>query len=310
MDSVSESQALPEMAERPARLAVAVIGAGRVGSVLGAALRRAGHHVVAVTAISQRSQDRAELMLPGVPITTPEAAAAAGDLLILAVPDDQLSGLVGGLAANGALRPGQLVAHTSGRHGLAILDPASSCSILPLALHPAMTFTGTPVDLERLDGACFGITAMPELVAVAQALVVEMGGEPVVIAERDRGLYHAALAHGANHLVTLVSQAVDLLRAAGAETPERLIAPLLSAALDNALRSGDRALTGPVARGDAETVAKHLAEISQAMPTATASYLALARASADRAMANGMLDATKAAKLLEVLATRPTGAAR
>lgn len=296
--------------ERPARLAVGVIGAGRVGSVLGAALRRAGHNVVAVTAISRASQDRAALLLPGVPITTAEEAAASSDLLLLAVPDDQLSGLVAGLATNGALHPGQLVAHTSGRHGLAILDVASSASILPLALHPAMTFTGTPIDLERLDGACFGITAMPELVAVAHALVVEMGGEPVTIAERDRGLYHAALAHGANHLVTLVSQAVDLLRAAGAETPERLIAPLLSAALDNALRSGDRALTGPVARGDAETVSAHLSAVGAALPSATASYLALARATADRAMVNGMLSAEKAAALLEVLATRPTGAAR
>lgn len=301
MDTTSDQQ-------RPARLAVAVIGAGRVGSVLGAALQRAGHHVVAVTAISQRSQERAAQLLPGVSITTPEAAAAASDLLVIAVPDDQLPGLVSGLASTGALRPGQLVAHTSGRHGLAVLDSASGCSILPLALHPAMTFTGTPVDLERLDGACFGVTAMPDLLPVAQALVVEMGGEPVTIAEKDRGLYHAALAHGANHLVTLVAQAVDLLRAAGAETPERLIAPLLSAALDNALRGGDRALTGPVARGDAETVSKHLSEINAVMPEATASYLALARATADRAMANGLLDPSKATALLEALATRPSGA--
>src|SRR6185312_6492052 len=101
---------------------------------------------------------------------------------------------------------------------------------------------------------------------IAQALVVEMGAEPVVVAEEARPLYHAALAHGANHLVTLVSQALDLLRAAGVEHPDRVLAPLLSAALDNALRSGDAALTGPVARGDAGTVAAHLEELDRVTP--------------------------------------------
>ena len=75
--------------------------------------------------------------------------------------------------------------------------------------------------------------------------------EPVWIDEADRALYHAALAHGANHLVTLVASSMDLLRAAGVENPQRLLGPLLSAALDNALRHGDAGLTGPVVRGEA-----------------------------------------------------------
>lgn len=297
-------------AERPGRLAIGVVGAGRVGAVIGAALQRAGHRIVGVTAISEISKARAASLLPGVPISTPESLARESELLVLAVPDDQLPGLIHGLVTAQALRHGQLVAHTSGRHGLGVLDPASEAYIHPLALHPVMTFTGTAIDLERLEGACFGITAMPEMLAVAQALVVEIGGEPVVIVEGARAAYHAALAHGANHLVTLVSQSVDLLGAAGVEAPQRLIAPLLSAALDNALRFGDRALTGPVARGDARTVERHLAAIVEHTPDATSSYVALARATADRALSNGMLDAAKAAELLDVLATRATGAPR
>ena len=104
-----------------------------------------------------------------------------------------------------------------------------------------MTFTGTSLDLVRLADCCFGISAPAPVLPIAQALVVEMGAEPVVVAEESRPLYHAALAHGANHLVTLVSQALDLLRTAGVDHPDRVLAPLLSAALDNALRSGDGA---------------------------------------------------------------------
>lgn len=294
---------------KPARLNVGVIGAGRVGSVLGAALARAGHHIIGVSAISEASLQRAADLLPDVPVLLPSEIAANANLLILAVPDDQLPGLITGLLATDSFLAGQLVAHTSGRHGVGVLDAASSANILPLAIHPAMTFTGTKIDLERLDGACFGVTSLPELLPVAQALVVEMGGEPITITEGARPLYHAALAHGANHLVTVVAQALDMLREAGAEHPERLIAPLLSAALDNALRAGDRALTGPVTRGDAMTVARHVAEISVHNPDALASYIALARATADRALTNGLLSADKAGPLLEVLATRPTGAA-
>ena len=86
----------------------------------------------------------------------------------------------------------------------------------------------------------------------------ERGAEPVVVAEEDRPLYHAALAHGAGHLVTLVTEALDLLTAARVEHPARVLGPLLSAALEGALRQGDAALTGPVARGDAGTVAAHV----------------------------------------------------
>lgn len=293
---------------RPALLALCVVSAGRVGAVLGAALQRAGHDVVAVAAVSAASRERAETLLPGVPIRPTDEVVGLASLLLLAVPDDVLPGLVEGLAATESFRPGQLVAHTSGRHGLAVLEPAVRAGVLPLALHPAMTFTGTSVDLERLAGASFGVTAPDLLRPVVEALAVEAGGEPVWVAEEARVGYHAALAHGANHLVTLVAQVVDLLRANGIESPERLVAPLLSAALDNALRFGDRGLTGPVARGDAATVADHVRVISAQAPDALASYLSLARATADRALANGRLSAAKAEALLEALAARPTGA--
>jgi len=289
----------------PAMLRVGVVGAGRVGSALAAALGRAGHEIVAVSAVSDTSVRRARRMLPGVAIRPPPEVVAAADLVLLTVPDDVLPGLVTGLAATGAALEGRLVAHASGRHGLAVLEPAVRAGALPLALHPVMTFTGRPDDIDRLAGISFGVTAPDSLRLAAEALVVEMGGEPVFIAEERRGLYHAALASAANHLVTLVVQAAGLLREAGVDEPARMLGPLLEAALDNALELGDAALTGPVARGDADTVASHVRALRAAAPEALPAYLALARLTADRALAAGTLSAPDAQRLLGVLGGAP-----
>ena len=198
----------------------------------------------------------------------PDEVAAQADLVLLAVPDDVLAGLVRGLAAPRSFRAGQIVVHTSGAHGVAVLAPAVEHGVLPLALHPVMTFTGRAEDVDRLPGASVGVTAGADEAGwpVGEALVVEMGADPVRVPEKVRPLYHAALTHGANHLVTLVPTASTLLGDAGVRPAERLVAPLLSAALDNALRHGDRALTGPVSRGDVGTVRTHLEVLTAADP--------------------------------------------
>jgi predicted short-subunit dehydrogenase-like oxidoreductase (DUF2520 family) len=291
--------------EHPARLRVGVVGAGRVGTALAVALGRAGHEIVAASAVSDASMNRAARNLPGAAIRQPPEVVAAADLVLLAVPDDVLPGLVAGLAATGAAFEGRLVAHVSGRHGLAVLDPAVRAGALPLALHPVMTFTGRPDDIDKLAGISFGVTAPDALRPVAEAPHHQKRGEPVFIADEQRDLYHAALASAANHLVTLVVQAADLLRDAGVAQPERMLGPLLSAALDNALRLGDAALTGPVARGDADTVASHVAALRADAPDALPAYLALARLTADRAVAAGTLTAPDAQRLLGVLGGAP-----
>jgi predicted short-subunit dehydrogenase-like oxidoreductase (DUF2520 family) len=302
---MSAMNARPE--QRPGRLGVGVIGAGRVGAVLGSALRAAGHAVVGASAVSRASLDRVDALLPGVPVLEIPQLVERAELVLISVPDDVLPELVAGLAATKAWQPGQLVVHTSGRFGWRVLEPAVSSGAIPLALHPAMTFTGTSLDLVRLTDCSFGVTAPTPVLPIAQALVVEMGAEPVVVAEEMRGLYHSALAHGSNHLVTLVAQSLDLLREAGVEAPGRLLGPLLSAALDNALRSGDAALTGPVARGDAGTVASHVRAIGLADQAAVGSanvletYRAMARATADRALASGRLRPDAAEALLDAL---------
>lgn len=287
----------------PARLDVGVVGAGRVGAVLGAALARAGHRVTGIHAVSAPSRRRAAQLLPGVDVTSDIRRVVTGcELVVLAVPDDVLPGLVTGLAAAGVWQAGQIVVHTSGAHGVRVLDPALAAHVLPLALHPAMTFGGNIVDLENLLDCAFGVTCLPQLRPLAEALVIDMGGEPVWVAEEDRGAYHAALTHGANHLVTLIAQARDLLASAGVEDPAAVLGPLTRTALENSLAQGDAALTGPVVRGDVGTVRTHLRVLAERAPEACDTYAALARASALRALDCGRLSAVQAEPLLDALA--------
>lgn len=286
---------------RPARLTVGIISAGRVGTAIGVALERAEHVVAAYHARSDASLQRAQHRLPeSLSLSIPEVAARS-ELLVLAVPDAALAALVDELAAGGAVRPGAIVVHTSGANGIGVLQPLAALGCIPLAIHPAMTFTGSDEDIRRLPDTCFGITAADEIgYAVAQSLVLEIGGEPFRVREDARTLYHAALAHASNHVVTLVADAVEALRAAlrgqellGQELvddapgglAERVIGPLIGASVENALQRGQAALTGPVARGDAAAVAGHLLALAEVDPQLEQAYRADSLRTAQRSHA-------------------------
>jgi predicted short-subunit dehydrogenase-like oxidoreductase (DUF2520 family) len=286
---------------RPARLSVGIVSAGRVGAALGSALERAGHVVVACNAVSRASRERARRRLPDTAILPVHEVAARGELLLLAVPDAELASVVSGLAATRVVRPGTIVVHTSGANGVGVLAPLTEQGCLPLAIHPAMTFIGSDEDLDRLPDSCFGITAADDVgYAIGQSLVLEIGGEPFRVREDARTLYHAALAHASNHVVTVVADALEALRAAlwGQELlgqqlvddapggiAERVIGPLTRAAVENTLQRGQAALTGPVARGDAGAVAAHLYALSEVDPHLAAAYRANSQRTAVRAHA-------------------------
>lgn len=291
----------PPAGLRPARLTIGIISAGRVGTALGFALERADHVVVGCSGVSRASQQRAQRWLPDTPVVPVDEVAGRAELLLLAVPDAELPALVAGLAATGAVRANTIVAHTSGANGIGVLAPLAKQGCIVLAIHPAMTFAGTDEDIDRLRGTCFGITAADEIgYAIAASLVLEIGGEPFRVREDARTLYHAALAHSSNHIVTLILDAVDALRGAihGQEllgqalvddTPagiaERIIGPLARASLENALQRGQSALTGPVARGDAAAIAGHLRALTEANPDLAQAYRMSSRRTAQRAHA-------------------------
>ncbi|MCS3787659.1 putative short-subunit dehydrogenase-like oxidoreductase (DUF2520 family) [Tsukamurella ocularis] len=303
-DAVDQLSGIPNP-PTPARLSVGVISAGRVGTALGAALERAGHIVTAASAPSGRSRTRAAQRLPEARVDAPAVIAEKAELLILAVPDTELPALVDDLAAR--INPSAIVLHTSGALGVGVLAPLARLGCTTIAFHPAMTFVDDPDDTARLAMCCIGITAADEIGhAVGQAIALEIGAEPVRVPESARPLYHAALAHGANHLVALVDDAVVALRAAlaggvGLDDPEivggsadslaeRVLAPLVRAALENALARGPSALTGPAARGDAAAVTRHLAAIDTVDPAIADAYRAQSRRAAAQSGTSAMID--------------------
>ncbi|NBC35061.1 DUF2520 domain-containing protein [Novosphingobium sp. FSY-8] len=247
---------------------IGIIGAGRVGRALAVAL--AERSDAPVVQWARRA---------GAGTTDRLGDLAGCDLWLIAVADDALGEVVAALAQVPAThRP--FVAHVSGRSGVAPLAPLAGLAGGLAAIHPAMTFTGDPVaEVARMAGARFAITGADGAAqAMAERIVAALGGVPVAIAEAQRALYHAALCHGANHLVTLVADACAVLRAAGVADGAGVLGPLVRAALDNALAGGMAALSGPVLRGDAQTIAGHAAALRADCPQVWPAYQAMAGA--------------------------------
>jgi predicted short-subunit dehydrogenase-like oxidoreductase (DUF2520 family) len=218
------------------RLGVGIVGAGRVGPVLGAALAGAGHAIVGISAVSEASRDRAEAMLPGVPVLEVPDLIERSELVILAVPESELESLVAGLAATGAWQPGQLVLHTAPGVGTAVLAPAMAAGAIPLAINPAMVFTGTSIDLVRLRESFCAVTAPSPVQPIGQALVVEMGAEPILVAEADRAAWAEAVSTATSFSSAIVGQAVGLLGGIGIESPGSVLGPLVRSSVETALQ--------------------------------------------------------------------------
>ena len=280
------------------RLQVGIISAGKVGTTLAAALAQVGHRVSHVVAPSEQSRARAKLRIPQAALSTPQETAANCELLVIAVPDREIAPLASQLAPY--LGPGKIVLHTAGSLGRAVLDPVALTGALTIAAHPAMTFAGIDADVDNLHGCPWGVTVGDELSrTVAELLVAELGGRPVFIDERQRGLYHAAMAHGSNGLGAVVVDAVELLaEAIGGDDysddqrrreAATLLSALLHASLDNTLKWGARALTGPVTRDDVSTVATHEQVIGQRNGEMVAAYRQLALRIAEMRGATGVL---------------------
>jgi predicted short-subunit dehydrogenase-like oxidoreductase (DUF2520 family) len=216
---------------------VGIVGAGRVGPVLGAALAGAGHAIVGISAVSEASRDRAEAMLPGVPVLEVPDLIERSELVILAVPESELQSLVAGLAATGAWQPGQLVLHTAPGVGTSVLAPAMAAGAIPLAINPAMVFTGTSIDLVRLRESFCAVTAPTPVQPIGQALVVEMGAEPILVAEADRPAWAEAVSTATSFSSAIVGQAVGLLGGIGIESPGSVLGPLVRSSVETALQN-------------------------------------------------------------------------
>lgn len=241
-----------------ARLGIGLIGVGKSGPIIASSLRAAGHEIIGVAARSAEAVERADAFLPGVPVLSIEEIVAQSELVLLALPDEEIAPLVAGLAELGAWKMGTILVHLAGPYGTGILAPAHAQGAIPVAIHPTIRFTGWSVDLQRLTGAPFLVTAPGPFLPIAQALVVEMGGEPIIIEEDARPGVHAALTLGVNGIAMGVIRAFEALKAQGIEEPSLIAGPLFGQTTDVALSEGEAAIAAPITRADAEVVRSHV----------------------------------------------------
>ena len=273
---------------------VVVLGAGKVGSAVAGLLAEAGMEVAAMT---RHDGDNA-------------AAAAQGEIVLVTVNDDAIAGVVARVAAAGGFRAGQLVAHMSGALPLAVLAPAADAGADVGCLHPLQSFATAQDATWLLPGSVFGITPGPGARASIEALVAVLGGEAVVVADADRPLYHAAAVMASNYLVAVEDAAVQLLVRAGfaEDAAQRALRPLMAGTADNVGRLGTTdALTGPIVRGDVETVRGHIEALRRLSGDELQLYRALGLRTLEIAERRGTLAARTAAELRELLSEAPAG---
>jgi predicted short-subunit dehydrogenase-like oxidoreductase (DUF2520 family) len=257
---------------------VAVIGPGRVGTLLVVAAARAGWQPVAVAGGTEAARARIASLVTGCrPRSSTSEAAADADLVVVATPDGAVESVVTDLARADVLREGHRVVHVAGSLGLAPLRRAALAGAGVAACHPAMTVPSGATDPDLLIGAAWAVTAPPADRPWARDLVVDLGGDPHDVPDEVRGLYHAGLAVGSNAAAAAVVVARQLLLAARIEDPARFLAPLVRRSVTNALDGGAAALTGPVVRGDVGTVANHLAALDADVPELRDAYRDLTR---------------------------------
>ena len=241
--------------------ALTVVGPGRAGGSIAAAARAAGLDV--------RLAGREDA----------QAACAGAQAVLLCVPDAEIQAAA--RVACAASPPPRFLGHSSGAVGLEAISPALELGIATFALHPLQTL---PDDRAEVSGAACAVSGSdPSALALATGLAMRLGMRPFEIDDSSRAAYHAAASMASNFLVTLEESAARLLDAAGVEDGRELLGPLVERAAANWSARGPAALTGPIARGDEATVARHRMAIADAAPELLPLYDELAARTRDLA---------------------------
>lgn len=247
--------------------AVAIIGAGRVGTAIGAILHQQGYPIRGVARRSMaRAEEAVRFIGAGTPTTDPVQAAEGADIVFVTVPDSLVAEVAAVLGSGRSFGPDDLLIHTSGALPADALVAPGTEQALHLSLHPIQTIAEPQSGIERLKGSAFGLEGSPEAVERGKKLVEAMGGVPLVIAPGQKALYHAASCVMSNYLIGLIDAGLELYQLAGIPRDQALAAvgPLLQGTLDNVIRLGlPAALTGPIERGDLGTIERHMQALGQ-----------------------------------------------
>jgi predicted short-subunit dehydrogenase-like oxidoreductase (DUF2520 family) len=274
----------------------AIVGAGRVGISLGRVMQQAGYRIIACSVRSKESQQRAAQWL-NVPVHLNAAdAARQADCVIVSVPDAAIPSVCEGLVSDGALKEGSYLLHTAGALGTGPLEPAQQVGAKTAAFHPLQSIPDVESGIERVSGSWIGLTCAEEVIPWAEELAADIGCRVLVVPEDLRTLYHASAVIASNYLVTLAG----LVHAAYGEVEPFL--PLMRGTLANVEALGPAtALTGPIVRGEAETVESHIEELQNLAPTVAPYYRILGVATAEQAAASGRLHGESALRVVEAL---------
>lgn len=248
-----------------------IVGPGRAGMSIALAARAAGHSIVGVVGRTLGSTEAAAASVAATPYGI-DADFPSGDLLMIAVRDDVIGAVAASIAGRILRDDGAGAVHLSGLVPSTVLAPLAEARYLTGTFHPLQTLPTPEAGAARLAGAWVGITAdelRPRLVELAESI----GAIPMDIADEDKAVYHAAAAAAANFPLANLAMSSDLFKDAG--VPFEAARPLVEAIVANAFELGPRAaLTGPVARGDVDTVARQLAAVAGAEPRWLADFAA------------------------------------
>ena len=285
------------------RLRIALIGAGRVGTAVAEVLRRSSHEV---TGVSSRRAESAERAAARLETTTFDhrSELPSADVLLLGVPDEAIGQIVTELGPS--LGPGVVVVHLAGALGIAPLAEAGRAGAGVAALHPVQTFPDVERGIERLPGSAWGVTASQEVESWAVELIAaDLDGLPVIVTEEARPVWHAAAVSTSNGIAALLAAGEAMLAAIGIEEPHRVLGPLAAGTVANAGEQGAAgSLTGPVVRGEQETIARHLDALTDASPHLAEGYASIAGVIVDAATRAHRIEKEEAEKMLEMLENR------
>ncbi|MBN2331890.1 MAG: DUF2520 domain-containing protein [Deltaproteobacteria bacterium] len=261
---------------------LAFIGMGRVGSALAVLLERAGFSVAAVCDRNQEKLDRAAKELTGSPLCTtdPTAAAAAAQVVFLTTQDRFIETVCCQLAAAGAIRASQLFAHASGSLTAIVLHSAAAEGAKTFSLHPLQSIADPAAAIRVLPGSYYCFEGDDGAYSLAVRLVAALDGHLLRIAAADKPLYHAAAVVASNFFIALEYLAISMMEQVGADpqSAREMLLPLIRGSLENLAQSGPvEALTGPIVRGDNETIAGHLRALEEKMPHYVGIYKGMAR---------------------------------
>lgn len=287
---------------------ISIIGAGVVGTALAVLAARAEYRITAIASRRESSARKAATLIGQGRVCTAAEAARAGRLLLLTVNDDAIAPLAAELAEAEAVRPGTMVVHCSGALASDVLAPlANRCGALTASMHPLQTFPTVQAAIDSLPGCYFFCEGHGPAVSAAMQLAGDIGGVPVEIEPDRKTLYHAAACMACNYLATLQEAAISAAALAGIGTlpARKALAPLVAATVNNVMNLGPGpALTGPIARGDVQTVQRHLAALDATDPDLAEVYRQLGRRTVQLARKAGKIDRRAEEQLMKALEER------